>query len=51
MYLTLSDGPWLTSHFISDAAAKAAPAVVNITVHQKRPEMQDFFGRRDKYAF
>lgn len=43
-------GPGLTPHFIADAASRAAPAVVNITVHHKRMEMQEFFGRRDKYA-
>ncbi|GMH37712.1 hypothetical protein BSKO_05585 [Bryopsis sp. KO-2023] len=40
-------GPGLTQHFIADAACRAAPAVVNITVHQSRPEMPEFFGKRD----
>lgn len=37
----------LSPYFIADAAAKVAPAVVNITLHQERANEQfpDWFGR------
>eukprot|EP00210_Caulerpa_lentillifera_P007400 g7073.t1 len=40
-------GPFLSPYFIADAAAKVAPAVVNITLHQERPgeQFHDWFGR------
>ena len=39
-------GGGLSPHFIADAASKAAPAVVNITVHQDGAELPDWFGGR-----